>query len=166
MLELRQQREINQWKYRLRTASFKSNHPINESVTLAQAYFKRKHGKRFGLPYAQKVFELGSYYNTLYIKTQSPTYLSPSTLSRPDIDLQLTPLVKISDNDKESGSSIAQTHITNNYSKYIQIYTDGSKNDEQQEAGAAYVTQDNLHSQRDALSIYVEFASLMSVNVY
>ena len=34
---------------------------------------------------------------------------------------------------------IAQTHITNNYSNYIKIYTDGSKNDEHKLAGAAYV---------------------------
>ena len=98
----------------------------------------KQNKKRFGLPYAQKVLTLGSYYQTDEITTQAPTLFSLSTLSRPDIDLQLTTLINKSDNDPESGS-IAQTHITNNYSNYIQIYTDGSKNDEHKLAGAAYV---------------------------
>ena len=90
-----------------------------------------------GRPYAQNARTLGSYYQTDAITTQAPTYFSLSTLSRPDSDLQLTTLIKKSDNDPENGS-IAQTHITNNYSNYIQIYTDGSKNDEHKLAGAAY----------------------------
>ena len=97
------------------------NIPINESVTEDPACFKAKRKKRFGLPYPQKVIMLGSYYKTDEITTQAPTYFSLSTLSRPDIDLQLTTLVKKSDNDPESGS-IAQTHITINTpitSKYI-----------------------------------------------
>ena len=94
MLELNQQRDINQLKYRARTASMGSNLPINESVTEDPAYFKTKLKKRFGLPYAQKVLTFGSYYQTDQITTQAPTYFSLSTLSRPDIDLQLTTLIK------------------------------------------------------------------------
>ncbi|KAH3695172.1 hypothetical protein DPMN_082628 [Dreissena polymorpha] len=153
MLELNQQRDINQLKYRARTASMGSNLPINESVTEDPAYFKTKHKKRFGLPYAQKVRTLGSYYKTDKIITQAPTYYSLSSLSRPDIDLQLTTLIKKSDNDPANGS-IAQTHITNNYSNYIQIYTDGSKNDEHKLAGAAYGLPSNLlHSARELIAI-------------
>ncbi|KAH3691587.1 hypothetical protein DPMN_190941 [Dreissena polymorpha] len=116
--------------------TLKINLPINESVALDQAYLKRKQNTRFGLLYAQNILELGRYYQTNDIETQAPSFFS--TLSRPDIDLQLTTIVKKSDNDPDSGS-IAQTHITNNYPNYIQIYTDGSKNDELQVVGAAYV---------------------------
>ncbi|KAH3813846.1 hypothetical protein DPMN_142316 [Dreissena polymorpha] len=72
MVELGQQRIINQLKYCARTISMENKLPINLSVTLDPAYRKRK--DNLGLLCAINVQALSKYYLIDEIKIQAPTY--------------------------------------------------------------------------------------------
>ncbi|KAH3697911.1 hypothetical protein DPMN_085423 [Dreissena polymorpha] len=136
MPDLGQQRQINQMKYYARTNPMENNLPINSKVTEDPAYRKPKN--HIGIPYARNVQALNVYYQINKIRIQPPTYYSLSEIAKPNIDFHLSTLIKKSEIDSNS-ATIALNYISNIYGGYTQIFTDGSKNEELDLAGAAYV---------------------------
>lgn len=81
---------------------------------------------------------LNEYYEIDNIKVQPPTYYSLSEISKPNIDFHLSTLIKKSEIDSNS-AAVALDYINTTYGEHTHIYTDGSKNEELELAGAAYV---------------------------
>lgn len=135
MLTLNHQRDINQLKYHARTKALGDDLPINLSVTKDDPAYLKANKKN---PYAMNVQTLNEYYEIDNIKVQPPTYYSLSEISKPNIDFHLSTLIKKSEIDSNS-AAVALDYINTTYGEHTHIYTDGSKNEELELAGAAYV---------------------------
>jgi ribonuclease HI len=159
-LELDLAREANQLKYWARTIAQGDTLPTNEKVTEDPAYEYCK-GKKGPLPYTQNVQRLAREYQLDPSKIQAPIHFSLSTLSHPIVDLRLCDVIKKSDNDPNSGN-VAVGHISTYYSGYVRIFSDGSKDTDQEIAGGGYI----VHNPDNTIAHFSAVCYQPEVSIY
>jgi hypothetical protein len=159
-LELNFAREANQLKYWARTVTQGASLPTHEKITEDPAYVYAKN-KKIPLPYVQNVQSLVKEYQLDASQIENPVHFSLSTLSRSDIDFRLSEVINKSDHDPTAGS-IAKKHITKHYSEFTRIFSDGSKNPEENTAGGAYI----IHNPDGTIAHFSSVRYLPEISIY
>lgn len=138
-LPLKFQRELNMMKYWARSSRLNNTLPINDKI-YEDPSFKANH--KLKMPYAQAVQTLIKKFKLKGDEIAKPVYPFFVDLDPVKTDTNLSAVIS-KDNDTNSNRKTAQNHINKHYSNHLQIYTDGSKDRENEVAGGGLVAYKN-----------------------
>ena len=125
-------------KYWARSASLGSKLPINsltESKSIYTTCRNRLNGRTL---YNIKVQDLLEKHNLKEIEIQQQTFPAKFDLKSRNPKHELTTKIKKTESTMQECEKMAKTYFENNYTRHLQIYTDGSKDSAANTAGCAF----------------------------
>ena len=125
-------------KYWARSASLGSKLPINSQTESKSIYTTCKNRLNGRTPYNIKVQDLLEKHNLKEIEIQQQTFPAKFDLKSLNPKHELTTKIKKTESTMQECEKMAKTFFENNYTRHLQIYTDGSKDSAANTAGCAF----------------------------
>ena len=125
-------------KYWARSASLGSKLPINSLTESKSIYTTCRNRLNGRTPYNIKVQDLLEKHNLKEIEIQQQIFPAKFDLKSLNPKHELTTKIKKTESTMQECEKMAKTFFENNYTRHLQIYTDGSKDSAANTAGCAF----------------------------
>ena len=138
ILPLQKRRDEMTLKYWARSASLGSKLPINSLTESKSIYTTCRNRLNWRTPYNIKVQDLLEKHNLKEIEIQQQTFpakFDPKSLNPKH---ELTTKIKKTESTMQECEKMAKTYFENNYTRHLQIYTNGSKDSAANTARCAF----------------------------
>ena len=143
-------REANMVKYWARSSRLGDKLPVNSKIKYDPLYSHRKNS-HLTKPYVQKIRQLLQEYELNDINISPPTVTHTESLTEIYPDTGLTKIIDKSNLDPNS-LNIVENYLTANYPGFTHIYTDGSKN-QNENCGAGVIFMNKKSEVTDKIGL-------------
>ena len=147
-LPLQKRRDEMTLKYWARSASLGSKLPINSLTESKSIYTTGRNRLNWRTPYNIKVQDLLEKHNLKEIEIQQQTFPAKFDLKSLNPKHELTTKIKKTESTMQECEKMTKTYLENNYTRHLQIYTDGSKDSAANTAGCAFTIPKLNHTQK------------------
>ena len=136
---LKLKREETTLKYWARSSALREKLPVNNMIGYKTVHDYRKHKLKNRPPYSIRIRELLEEYGMEAIKTQPPSHTQLANVKSINPRSELSKIIDKKTSNIGQTEKITNKYIARRYSTAIQIYTDGSKDPENNRVGCAFV---------------------------
>ena len=164
ILPLQKRKDEMALKYWARSASLGSKLPINSLTESKSIYTTCRNRLNGRTPYNIKVQDLLEKHNHKEIEIQQQTFPAKFDLKSLNPKYELTTKIKKTESTMQECEKMAKTFFENNYTRHLQIYTDGSKDSAANTAGCAF-TIPKLYKSHTEINTHVRACKTVSTHM-